>query len=253
MRAAGSIVVAALLCAGSLAPVVSDGRAGTTRPAATSQAASRELAACLQLIRQGDYARARALAAEWIEREPRNARAHGMMGLAYHMEDRHQQAVAYFERALALDAADDAVRSAYGWCLYYLGRAADARAQFERLLKSLPDHADSHFALAVLDLDEDQLDSAVDRFRRAIDSAAAHRRKEDEARYRIRFADLLTRREDWTQAQTELARAVKLNPDLYAAYYKLSRVRVRLGDVEGARAAQQMHDQARRRVRPPSE
>lgn len=209
-----------------------------------------ETTRCLRLLSAQRFDEARALGKKLVASYPKSSRAHLMLALGYHKDRRYEAAEPWFERAMALDPQDHIVWSFYGWCLYNLGKTADARRVFEGFLKIQPEHADAHFALGLLDFDADDIVSSEKRFRSAIQYAQKAGGRADEAKARARLADVLVRTDRLDQARQELERAVRLNPDLYGAYFKLSRVLQRLGDAQGAAQARRMHEQVRERVRP---
>ncbi len=211
---------------------------------------SRALGTCLRLIQSERYGEARKLADKLVRDFPKSSRACLMLALADHKNHRYEAAKPNFEKAMELDPHDRAVWSFYGWCLYNLGRADEARGMFEKFLKAQPDYADAHFAIGLLDFEADQIADATTRFQTAIRLSAAAKSRSEEAKARARLADVFVRQEKLEQAKQELEKAVKLNPNLYGAFFKLSRVRLRLGDKEGAEQARRMYDLVRERIRP---
>ncbi len=209
-----------------------------------------EMAACLRLIGAERFDEARAMTQKLVNSYPKSSRAHLFAALAYHKDRRYQSAVPLFERALALDPKDHVVRTFYGWCLYNLGKTDDARTMFNEFLRIQPDYADAHFAIGLLDFEADKIDAAAERFRKAIECAQKAGSRSDEAKARARLADIHIRTDKLQLAKQELKRAVQLNPDLYGAHFKLSRVLQRLGDRDGAARARVMHERVRERVRP---
>ncbi len=137
-----------------------------------------------------------------------------------------------------------------GWCLYWLGETGPARAAFKEHLRHAPTEGDSHFGLGVIDLDEDRLDDAERRFRRAIELQAGNpRRGKDVSKAHARLADIHIRRDDLPAARAELIAATGLWPEHYAAFYKLSRVLRRLGEDEAADEAFESYRIWQKRVR----
>ncbi len=205
---------------------------------------------CLRLIGEHRFDAARALATDLVERDPSSSRAHLLLALTYHKQKRYASAEPLFAHAASLDPKDPAARVFHGWCLYNLGRAREAREAFEAAVAIDARSADAHFALGLLDYDADDLTSAERQFTASIALAARKGAKAGEAKARTRLADVHTRRGRLEEAKRELERAVQLNPDLYGAYFKLSRVLQRLGDSDGAAEARRMHNRVRERVQP---
>jgi Tfp pilus assembly protein PilF len=222
--------------------------AGAQAPAPGPPVAPDEMARCLELIRAKRYDAARERLEPIVRVHPGWARAHFLLALTYHEEQRYALARPLFERALELDPQEQAIRPFYGWCLYYLGEAEASERQFGAYLEKNADYADAHYALGLIAYDRDQLDVAAERLRTTIRLAAGDPRTEGKARARL--ADVLVRRGELAEARAELERAVALRPDAYEAFYKLSRVLERLGDPAGAERARAAHDAAREKMRP---
>lgn len=203
---------------------------------------------CLQLIGQDRLEEARALLTPAVANHPGWARAHFYLALTFHGEHRYEQARENFEKVVKLDPHNHAVRAYYGWCLYYLGELKGSRAMFESYLEVKPDYPDAIFALGLIDFDEDRVDSARERFLRAIALANTEDDARGEAKALVRLADVHIRSGEWQQAKEALGRSVALVPDNYEPYFKLSRVLQRLGDVEGAAAAREKHEVLRRQA-----
>lgn len=205
---------------------------------------------CLQLIEAGRYDEARGITQRLIDKQPKSSMAFLLHGLTYHKQRRYEEAEPLFAKALELDPKNYRARLFYGWCLYNLGKPSAAREQFEAFLAVDADYPDAHFALGLLAIERDDLDVAEQRFKQTIASAKERGAAGDEAKARARLADVFVRRNRLEDAKRELQRSVELNADLYAAYFKLSRVLQRLGDKEGAARARRMHDEVRKRVHP---
>lgn len=205
---------------------------------------------CLELIKAKQYEAARLRLEPIVSAHPGWARAHFLLALTYHEEQRYELARPLFARAVQLDAAEHSVLPFYGWCLYYLGDLEAARRQFEAYLQVKPDFADGHYALALIDFDRDDLEAASRRLATTINLASSAAEPRTEGKARARLADVHIRRGELEQARTELQRAVELRLDAYEAYFKLSRVLERLGDHEGAQRAFETGQALREQVRP---
>ncbi len=205
---------------------------------------------CVQLIGQRQFEQARTLAQRLVRDYPRSSRAYLMLALTYHKERKYEQAEPLLKKAVDLDATHHPPKMFLGWCRYYLGKQDEAEEAFKAYLPTNPDYPDIHFALGLIAYERDQLEEALKRFDKAVELAHDQRRNADEAKSRARRADVLIRQNKLEQARDELITAVRLNPQLYGAMFKLSRVFYRLGDVESARKAKQMHDTVREKRRP---
>lgn len=206
---------------------------------------------CLKLIRQARFVEARSILLPITKEHPGWARAHFYLGLTYQKEHRYETAVGHFRHALAADPQYAEIKPFLGWSLYYLGDAPGARRMFEEFLAVKPDYADGFFALGLLDFEADKIESAQARYERAIDLARGQQDKAVEAKSRARLADVLVRLERLEPAKQELEKSIELNPKNPEPYYKLWRVRLRLGDAEGAEQMRRLHEEVlqRRRLR----
>ena len=205
----------------------------STGEAAPTMGPELQTAAGLIGRQQTDSARARLQ--PFIESHPDDGKAAFLMGLTYHREKRYALALPWFESAVALEPAYHPTYHFHGWCLYYLGDMQGARAAFDRHLAFLPAEGDSHFALGLIALDDDRLDDARQRFRRAIELQQDNpRRARDVSKAHARLADVHIRHDELEAARDELRSATALWPQHYTAFYKLSRVLNRLGDNEAA-------------------
>lgn len=202
-----------------------------------------------QLILGREFNKARCLAETLIGSYPRSSNAELLLGSTYHEEHRYELAESHFARAMELDPRNHQVRLHYGLCLYNLGKADEARKMFESLLEVKPNHPDPHYALGLLDFDADDLASAEVRFKTAIELGKALPGGRN-GKALMGLADVYVRTGRLEEAKVELERAVKLNADLYEAYFKLSRVLQRLGNAKGAERARAMYEKIRQRVHP---
>lgn len=209
-----------------------------------------EMARCKKLIDAGQYATARARLQPIVDQHPGWARATSLLALTYYKENRFELAKPLFAKALAADPQEIAVRPLYGWSLYSLGELGEAETMFESLLVQRPDYAPAHYALGMIHLDRDQVDSARQRFETTVRLAAQQADPTMEGRAHARLGDLYVRLDDLAAAKKELETAVGLFPEEVEAHFKLSRVLQRMGDEDGADAARQKFDEAKARSRP---
>ncbi len=208
---------------------------------------------CHRLIESKQYEEARERLTPIVAGHPAWQRAVFLLGLTFHEEQRYAAALPLFARALDLDPLSvdvPAIRLHYAWAAYYLGQTATARAQLLALLEARPRVADAHFALGLLDIDADDVPSATSHLKTAIELAASAKDARTEGKARARLADVLVRQGDLAGARRELEAALRLRPDAYEAYYKLSRVLERLGEPDSAARALEMHHKVREQVRP---
>ncbi|MHC4219723.1 MAG: tetratricopeptide repeat protein [Planctomycetota bacterium] len=209
-------------------------------PASTAAAPTLgpELTGIAGSIQQRQTEAARLRLTPYLQLHPDDGLAEFLMGLSYHREKRYALARPRFERAVELTPDYHPTYHFLGWCLYYMGEMDGARDAFEQHLVRQPTEGDSHFGLGLIDLDEDLLDAAERRFRRAIALQADNQaRRRDVAKAHARLADVYLRRDDLETARAELVTATGLWPQHYTAFYKLSRVLNRLGETGAAQEA----------------
>ena len=203
-------------------------------------------------LRAGDFAAAEQVARRWAGAEPANLRATFHVGLALHKQKRHAEALTFLERA---DAAPDGsfpesphVPHYLGWCRYYLGDLAGARAALEEHAAAFPEYDDTQFALGLVAFDLDQVDESERRFRLALEllgrahGDAAPATARERAKCLARLGDVALRRGDLKSAERDARAAVALWPDHHEAWAKLARVLDRQGkavEAAAARAEQQ--------------
>ena len=251
---AASLAMLVVGCGGDRADVPASGartdRAGA--PLARVDPARQKLDPALdppyRAILAGRHAEARAELERYLAQDPARTRpgqAEFLIGLSFHEPELYAQAEPHFARAVELEPDYLATFYYHGFCLFHLGRIAEARRAFERYLAVEPGKADAAFGLALVALEEDRLDEADALLARAIAAteprlaagAAADDARSDLSRYLARRADVALRRDDLAGARRDLERSVELWPDHYEAWSKLHRVLTRLGDPAAAARA----------------
>lgn len=201
-------------------------------------------------LRAGDLPAAERSARAWSDARPADLRAAFYLGLSLHKLKRHAEALVLLERA---EAASDAafpesphVSHYLGWCRYYLGDLVGARTAFLAHAAAFPEYDDTQFAIGLIAFDQDEVDEAERRFRRALEllerAGAAPGIARERAKCLARLGDVALRRGDLASAERDARAAVALWPDHHEAWAKLARVLDRQGramDAAAARAEQQ--------------
>ncbi|MCZ6611316.1 MAG: tetratricopeptide repeat protein [Planctomycetota bacterium] len=219
-------------------------------PAMATASLNRELSAAFRLIGQGRTDVARPRLVSYLNQHPDDGRAEFLLGLTYHREKRYALARPRFTQAIELEPQYHPTYHFLGWCLYYLGETQAARVAFEQHLTFVATEGDSHFGIGLIAFDEDRLDDAELRFRTAIKLQADNpRRVRDVSKAHARLADVYIRRNALEDAKAQLQLATDLWPEHYAAFYKLSRVLTRLGEIEAAEEAFRLYKHWQERVR----
>lgn len=229
--ALASVILGAATAPGPAVSAQADSAATTPQDATVAQA--------VRLIQMRRFDEARQLLQPLAEEIPDWPAPYYYIGTIYFEEKRWESGLRSFARVLELAPGFHKARLLGGWCQIYLGRMEQARVSVEAYLRAVPDSADATFALGLIDLDEDDIDSARIHLEKAISMTHDLDRPEREAVIRLRYADLLVRTGEVELAKLELGRAIELDPSNAKIYFKLSRVLQRLGDAKGARLARE--------------
>lgn len=200
------------------------------------------------LLRDGRFPEAERAARALVAERPDDPRAAFYLGLALHKGKRHGEALVFLERSAAAAPGgfpEGPHASHYlGWCRYYLGDLAGARAAFEAHAAAFPDYDDTQFALGLIAYEEDRLPDAEDRFRRALQLLAkdpSPAKAKERAKNMARLGDVLLRQDRLADAERCYREAVERWPTHGEAWSKLARVLDRQGraaEAESARAEQ---------------
>ncbi|MEE9606917.1 MAG: tetratricopeptide repeat protein [Myxococcota bacterium] len=153
------------------------------------------------------FASDRAFLAQWLRSDPRSAQAHYSYGQVLVREQRFEEAIGHFRRALAVNPSFLA-HNKLGLALASLDRHAEAVRHQRRALRLRPDSAQAHLQLAESLRATGELDEALLHYRRAIEGeptlALAH--------YRLGLALADSGRRE--EAEPHLREAVRLEPAL---------------------------------------
>ncbi len=210
-------------------------------PPPSTQAEKRlevRLDAAYGVILRSRFDAARKILEPLVTEHPASGKAEFMLGLSYHQQRRYRQALPHFQRAVKLDPEYHQTRHFLGYCLYYLGDTEEAGRAFEKFLEHSPNNPHTHFALGLVAYEDDRLEEAEARFVRAIElcegdpsltqrCASAH----------TRLADVYIRSRTLEPARCHLETALRLNPALSGAHFKLSRVLAGLGEHDASTLA----------------
>ena len=201
-----------------------------------------ELTPIFGMISNGLLSSARERVTVYLQQNPESGQGDFLFGLTYHREKRYALARPHFAKAVQLSPSFHPTYHFFGWCLYYLGESKASQNAFQEHIRLVPTEGDSHFALGLLALEDDQLEEAERRFNEAIELQADNpRRRRDVAKAHARLGDLYIRQERLDAAKSHLETATNLWPQHYAAYYKLHLVLNRLGEPEAAQRAFQQY------------
>lgn len=213
----------------------------------------------------GNLVMAESLYKQILAKEPAQADALHLLGLAAHQQGRNAEAESLIERAIGEDAgrayfhnnlgevrrasgnpggAEPCYREAVrldpgyvqahnnlGLALHELGRAAESEAAFRAALEIEPGSGEIHNNLGIAQQSLGHLGEAEASFRKSLEINPAH------AEARNNLGAVLRLKKAFDQAAGVLEETVRLHPDLPRAHYNLAAVRVELGDLEAAEAA----------------
>jgi tetratricopeptide (TPR) repeat protein len=219
----------------------------------------------LQLIARNHPDQAEPVARAALAAYPDQPRAAFVLGLSLHKQKRYSDAVPLFERSLAGATAMDAAQRAQqfpehthvahflGWARYYAGDLDGARGAFTSHVATVPTAGDSWYGLALVEIDEDQVDAASTAFERAMACLPeAERMEESRSRDRgkilARQGDLALRADRTQDAVDLYRRALRAWPDHYEVWAKVARCYDRLGDAQAADRARVEELNARERM-----
>ncbi len=117
-------------------------------------------------------------------------------------------AVEAFRQGTALAPRSASLHHRLGTALAMMGKADDARREFEAAVAVSPGYAKAHYSLGVLLEDRGDEEGALTRY------AAAVQSEPDYAQARLRLADVLRRRDRLADALTEYERVMNTDPTL---------------------------------------
>jgi TolB-like protein/Tfp pilus assembly protein PilF len=160
--------------------------------------------------RDQDLVRAEKLALEAVDRNPNDARAYFALGVTHRAQNRLPESRTELEKGVTLDRNNAGVILQLGITLLFSGEPEAALPRFEQALQLNPGSADIHFFYYWIGYDHllmSHVDRAVDNFRKACAALPQF------SGYRLFLASALGLRGDTDEAKSELATAVKLQPD----------------------------------------
>ena len=171
----------------------------------------------IALHKKGKLNPARKIYREVLARQPRNADAHELLGLAAARLGDTAEAIRAFGAAATLNPASfDAVFN-LGMAQKQSGRAADAEASFRRALGLMSTNADVHFQLGTVLVEQGRLHDAIASFRAATAASKRH------ADAHFNLGQVLAAVGDLRGAVTSFGEAAALEPKSAAALIERGR------------------------------
>jgi tetratricopeptide (TPR) repeat protein len=137
------------------------------------------------------------------------------LGAALQDDDRLDDAIEHYRRAVAIRSDYAPAYNNMGAALRSKGQASDAASAYERALALRPDYREAHYNLANLLLDEGQVDEAIGHFRAALESTPGA------ADVHNNLGIALAARGRSSEAITEFREALRLDPNSGKAHRNL--------------------------------
>jgi len=187
--------------------------------------------------RAGDLQRAEGIYRRILQEDPAHAEALHYLGLIAHQVGKHDIAVDYLERSLALVPENAVFHSNLGLAYQALGKLDQATASYREALRLQPDYADAHNNLANALAEQEKLHEAVDCYQHALalnpNIAALH----------YNLAAALAKQGKLDEAAASCRQALLLKPDYFKAHLNLGIILVEQNKLE--EAVEQLQDALR--------
>jgi tetratricopeptide (TPR) repeat protein len=195
--------------------------------------AESQVAATGVWFRKGEVAKAKALLKSVVAKDPRQARAHGLLGRIYVFEGDSDQAIQ--ELKASLDLQDDFETAYFLGIAYLTGRKVpEATAWFHQLESTMGESAALHMLFGRAYLVAKIPQPAIPEFQRVIALDPRYPR----AHGFLGYAYLEHYQEEgYPRARTEFEKEVKLHPDEYQVQELLGIANVNLRDFPAAESA----------------
>jgi tetratricopeptide (TPR) repeat protein len=179
----------------------------------------------------GDLARAEQLYLQTLEADAQHVDAWHLLGAAYLMQGRTNEAVAALRRALTLNANHGPAHDNLGIALVRQGKVTEAIAQFQQAVRLKPDYAETHLNLAAALVQERRFEEAVTSYREALRLQPYHA----EAHHRL--ARVLTHLGRRAEAVAAWQTTTTLDPRHFQAFSALGEALALLGQPQEAIAS----------------
>jgi arylsulfatase A-like enzyme/Tfp pilus assembly protein PilF len=177
---------------------------------------------------ENELAAAMGMLDEVLKEDPNVIDAWFTLGNMSARRGRHEEAVGYFKRALALKADDEEAVINLAHAYRKLGRDDEALVGFRRFLELDPKNAQVHYEIAQILLDRGDDRAAAEELRQAL----AVEPKMAAARNALGVVAMNDG--DLARAETEIRQAIALKPDVRLAHYNLALLAEKRGDLAAA-------------------
>jgi len=212
----------------------------------------------------GMYADVKTLWQTTIRLNPECWMAYNNLGLIHRQEGKMDEAMAQFQKALAINLGNAETHNNLGSALLQQGQVDEAMAQFRKALEIKPDYAASYNNLGNALLQKGRVDEAISHFQHALqiepdfaeahynlgnalrqkgnmDEAVAHYQKSleidpDNAEVHNNLANALMQNGQTDEAIAHFRKAMEIKPDYAEACYNLGNALMQKGNVSEAAA-----------------
>jgi tetratricopeptide (TPR) repeat protein len=221
---------AAAISAACAGLTIAAGRLGRTGKAVSIAAAVAVVAALGVLTSRqcAEYADAETLWVATIARNPGCWVAYGGLGDIYLKDGRVPEAVAAYQKAIAIDASNVESHNDLGIALLRERKADDAIAQFKAALGIDRDNAEAHNDLGNIFATERRLDEAAEEYASALKANPA------DGRAHYNLGSVLLRSGKMNEAAAEFERTLAIDPGDFDAHENLGIALMQLGRVDEA-------------------
>ncbi|MBF0552159.1 MAG: tetratricopeptide repeat protein [Deltaproteobacteria bacterium] len=168
-----------------------------------------------QYFKAGQFNRAETMGRQLLDKDPNFAHAWHLLGLVQIRRSRLEQAVDFFDRALALAPDSPDFHLNKGVALGLAGRLDEARGQYQEAIRLRPDYTQAYYNLGVILKKLGHDGEAVERYRQAIDSDSDF----VEARYNL--SSLLFEHGDYGGAIEQYLALVRIKPNDFMTHFNL--------------------------------
>jgi tetratricopeptide (TPR) repeat protein len=174
------------------------------------------LRAASEFIKGNDFVGAERQCKKSLELNPKNAKAHAILGIALVRQDRLEEANGYLFEAIRLDPTDYEAYYTLGQAMTRQKKFDEAIKYFSTVLQLRPDYTQAHGYMGSLLLAKGILDQAETHLSEAL------RLDPNYADAYYNMGQLMLRRKNLDEAVRYLSQAVQLVPDDAEAHYKLA-------------------------------